>query len=411
MPPRRKKVPELKVVFDTNVLFTGSASDFLRHEIVDVIRSNSAHEDLSLQWYVPEVVMHERQFQMRRRGFELLPSLEKMERLLGHNLNITKDIVEDRVRSAIDRQAQELGVKLQPLDVSAVEWTKLILDALYRKPPFEAGEKEKGFRDALVAETFFQIVAQSPSTPKLCRVALITDDKLLTDAVNTRATGMSNVRVLSDADELKGLINTLVSEVSEEFVASIKKQATEYFFVPKLEDTLYYRENIRDKILEPFALRLREVPKGASHRANEGWTISAPQFVKKEGQRVTWATRITIAAKAYKSTTSVYLDHYLPASAAVKLPAGDVGNITTFPSFPSGSKPADANLLANSYLTLRDEYLSLANWELPAGISGESLAASGRSVFQVTWSVSVSTNLRFTNPKIERVEFIETVWE
>jgi hypothetical protein len=39
------------------------------------------------------------------------------------------------------------------------------------------------------------------------------------------------------------------------------------------------------------------------------------------------------------------------------------------------------------------------------------VVASGKSVFEVTWSVSVSTTQKFSNPKIESVQHIETVWE
>ena len=48
---------------------------------------------------------------------------------------------------------------------------------------------------------------------------------------------------------------------------------------------------------------------------------------------------------------------------------------------------------------------------LLTGQSSESLVANGKSIFEVTWSITVSTNKKFSNPKIEAIEFIESSWE
>src|ERR1700675_1733123 len=83
--PRRKRVRGgLRVAFDTNVLFTGSASDLVRQEAASLI-SQSGFPDLDIQWYLPDVVRLERQFQMQKGALELLAPLARVERLLGHN--------------------------------------------------------------------------------------------------------------------------------------------------------------------------------------------------------------------------------------------------------------------------------------------------------------------------------------
>lgn len=90
MPKKRVKPPhlELTVVLDTNTLFTGLAHFFLRKEVGELIEQHSQHPDLTVHWIVPEVVCHEREFQMFDQALLLLPHVEKVERLLGHNLNI-----------------------------------------------------------------------------------------------------------------------------------------------------------------------------------------------------------------------------------------------------------------------------------------------------------------------------------
>ncbi len=39
--PRKQQRPQLRVVFDTNVLYTGSASDLIRQEAVNLIKESA----------------------------------------------------------------------------------------------------------------------------------------------------------------------------------------------------------------------------------------------------------------------------------------------------------------------------------------------------------------------------------
>lgn len=225
--------------------------------------------------------MHERQYQMIKRGLELYPSIQKLERLLGHNLNINKDIIEIRVKCAIESQFNEFNINILLPKEDEVDIRKLMMDSVYRNPPFDPGEKEKGFRDALIAETFLQLVSNSPVTPKICRIALLSSDDLLCNTIKDRTKDKTNVRIVKTLEELKGLINTLFAEISEDFVNKIQQQATSYFFTLGEEDTLYYKENIRSKIIEKFENRLQELPEGADKRQNGKWYIFPPRFSKR----------------------------------------------------------------------------------------------------------------------------------
>jgi len=365
--------------------------------------------------------MHERQFQMLRRGLELLPSIQKLEKLLGHNLNITESIVEARVRETVERQIQEFSLQVFRLVVDKVDWNKLVLDAAYRRPPFEIGDKEKGFRDALVAETFLQIVSESPTTPKICRVVLVTGDKLLGEAAKTRTIDYTNVRILASHEELKGLINTLATEVGEEFVAKIQDQAMKYFFMRGDETTLYYRENIAERIREKFSSKLVSLPKGADRRENGTWYISSsPRFVRKDGQRVYWISRISVEGKAYKYVTA-------PVIAASRISLNTEGLVLSNDQYTGGGVVIGQTTIQASQPTIqlsspsiRSSQRDLFNQQyalspglvtLPTTPERESLIASGKTVFEVAWSVSVSTNQKFSAPKIEDIKFVETLWE
>jgi hypothetical protein len=156
---RRLKRPELRVLFDSSALFSDSETYLLNSETEDVIRQNSNHADLTITWYLPDVVRHEREYQMETRALRLLPSIQKLEQLLGHQLNINEPILRQLVKEKIEAQLKELGLKVLPVDSTKVDLMKLMLDSCYRRPPFSQGENEKGFRDSLIVESFLGLVS------------------------------------------------------------------------------------------------------------------------------------------------------------------------------------------------------------------------------------------------------------
>lgn len=392
----RAKSPELKVVFDSSVIFTGSASDLVNPPVAQFIADNSTHPDLKVSWYFPEVVVLERRYQMVKKGFDLLPSVQRLETLLGHNLNVTSQIIENRVDDAIQRALKQLNLGLVCLSYDQVDWGRLIQDATFRRPPFDTGEKEKGFRDSVIVESFLQLVEASPSTPRICRVSLLTGDKLISDAVTARTTSRQNVRILGTLDELKSLINTLIAAVSEEVVARIREQAGKYFFVPKQEDTLYYTEGIRKKITDGFPKELVETPSGADRRENGTWFIGPPGFVKKEGQRITWSTTVEVEAKAFKRQPTAFRGGLrLLSEGPSVLGLGSLLPPTLSPE--RGEQKEDINRRLMDLFTGKT--------------AEEALVAEGRSFFAVIWSHLVSTNQKFRSPKIDDIRFLKTDWE
>ncbi len=93
---RRARKSQLRVVIDTNALYTGSASDLVRQEIANVIVEGK-YPDLDILWYLPEIVRHERQYQMQAEALKFRPAINRIERLLGHNLALTDAVLLDHV--------------------------------------------------------------------------------------------------------------------------------------------------------------------------------------------------------------------------------------------------------------------------------------------------------------------------
>ncbi len=393
MPLNRKKQPQLWAVFDTSAIHTHVADNLVRSRTRQLVQAHSAHTDLQVRWFLPETVVRERLFQMRERANELLSTLRELERLFGHNLNITSVIIADRVDAFVEKQLSDLGIESCALSLETVDWSAMIECALERKPPFEKGEAEKGFRDALVLETFMQIAGSAPSSG--CQVAFVTEDLLLRDAASQRAEGRRHIRVLANLSDLEGLINTLVSDVPLEWVEKFRPRAAEYFFTQGDETTLFYKLSVREGIDEKCAAHLEAKPAGSARRSNGRRMISAPNFVSKADRRYTWETFISISAQAFAPDAA-------PASPVAAAPyAGFLRNVqATLDAIAAAQQSPGGLALPDS---------GPPTW-LPAPKAEDKLVAMGETRVRVEWSVTIATNGRFSKGKIESISCEETAW-
>ena len=403
MAKKGRAKPKLMVVFDTSVLYTKVAYELLRSEVKELIESNSQHSDLSIKWYLPSVVVDERRYQMQCAAFELLPYVTKLERLLGHNLNITEDILKIRVNDAIEKQLSELSVSTLDIETSQVDWKSLINRAVYRLSPFEPGDKEKGFRDSLIADTFLQLVSQSPTTPSICRLAFVSNDVLLSEYIKSSTNEAKNVRILFAVSELESLINTLVSEATEEFIADIQGKVQKYFFDEENENGLFFKEKIRDKIREPYSEQLNWVPEVGLSRENGTWWVGKPVFVKKEGQRTFRITPISIDAILYK-----YDYPPIPTPSFTDITSGFVTGKSPpmpLPTFSISSKP--------SLSVLGDLTSGISSSFTPPSMPkmNKINVDNGKARFEIHWSVNITQRKNFTHPRINEIKFIALQWD
>ena len=324
----------------------------------------------------------------------MLPSLEKLERLLGHKLNITPDVLATRVKAAINDQVEKMSITVLNLDTNAVDWPTVINRAVRREPPFEAGKTEKGFRDCLIGQTFFQLVRDSPTTPGHCRLAVVTNDERLAEYVRERTSEAKNVRVLASVDDLESLINTLVSKVTEEFVSNLKSRVQTFFFEEAKESSLYYKEGLRDRLREAFGDELETVRNEGEHRENGTWRIGAPLFNRKERQRTYWITTIAVDAKLFE-----YQRPTVPTSS-------ELTTLADFGRMPSGIGLPLADL-GRVGLGIRWEDVLTG---IPQRLEKQEIR-TGRTKFQVHWSVNITQTAHLVSSRIEKLEVIGTEWD
>ena len=389
-----KKKPELKVVFDTNVIYSGSASYLVNIELAELIKTNMSYHDLEISWHLPETVIMEREFQMIKKGIEFLEPVRKLEDLLGHKLNITEEIFSERVKCAIIKQMDDISLTKINLITEKINWNSLINKALKRVPPFEDNKNEKGFRDSLILEAFDQLVQSSSKTSSSCRIAFVCNDSLLMEAVKERTKGSNNIRYLKDLTSLKGLINILVSEIEETLINEISNIATELFFIPENRDTLYFKEDVRKTINDKFWGNLHKLPDLIATKVEIViWFISPVNFVKKEKQRIWWSSAINIKLKAYKNGYDNTISRNLAEGNKIFSNYPLIKNLTGDTS---------------TYLQTLQNFSSIPRDMLNSSEPIEYL--NGNSKYEVIWSVTYTANKKFLKPAIEEIKYIGNEW-
>lgn len=375
---KKKKTQKLKIVFDTNILWTRIAHDLLRNEINNLITSNNNHDDIDIQWYIPSVVLEERRYQMYAEAHKLLKHTQKVEAILGHNLNITEDILSNRVDHAIQKQLELNSLEVLNFDTTKVNWDSIITRSVKKIPPFENNGKEKGFRDALIAESFFQLIKNSPITPSTCRIILLTEDKFLTEYAQEKTKNKKNIRIFNDINEIKGLIKTLSSDITEDFINKILPSAINIFYDPNKQEGIYTSEDMYNKIYQQFNTELIEISMAGNIRENGKILIHNPRFNEKNRQRIHWISTITIDFLEYKweipkPTIEDQVDHYKGLSAeTIKLIQFNA------PDWPpvTQSKPPERKVILE-----------------------------GKVSFDVYWSVNVTSTDKLTRAKVDKIEF------
>lgn len=346
----------IKIFTDTNILHASQAHLLIPAKVATYISDHKRIESVELKWQLPKMVIDERRHQMLQASVNLAPKISELEKLLGHALGINKEIMEDRIDSKINKTIGELGIEICNADTNKINWPEIIERSAKRLPPFEiSGEKEKGFRDAVIAETFLQEIKKSPSTPRSCLLVLVSGDKRLREYITEKTVDSKNVRIMDSLDDLKSLLNAISSEITEEFLEELTPKAKKVFWDFEKKDGLYKKEKVLEKIKEKYDTELDEVIEffPGARRRQSGIILGEQTFIRKKGQTVIWSRDVEIESKIIK------------------------GGIT----------------LANFNSIKKDPETSLE----------EQVVASYKSIFSVEWQLQITTKGNISKPKINNI--------
>jgi len=313
---QRKKPPRHRLFPDTNVLWHEFKDVPVAPDFSEFWETHSTTFDIDL--CLPDVVFEELLYQHTSTALKVLERADKQFSTVAsiaaskYQHRVKPDRVKRDVRAKMDRWVNEMHASILPTPTSSIDWQLLISNAVWRKPPFIEGkdrDSEKGFRDALILETFAASVIAEPKV----NAVLITGDTVLRSAAKARLKKTLNASIYESLEEFSSVLRLLDQELTEEFVRSIQRKARRKFYSDDDQNSLLLRERLVTKIREQFEQEFEPPQLRAGIRGLAGlggissakpgvWKavtdesiwIKAPSFVEREDESTfVWKSSIT----------------------------------------------------------------------------------------------------------------------
>jgi hypothetical protein len=381
----------IDVVLDTNSIYVAGTDDVIRRPTAELIEKSSKLSDLELNWYLPETVVEERRYQLRNGAKELLGPAKRLRKLLGITFECSADVLDQAVDRLIKDQLGRLGLKTVQLNCTDVNWRQMANAAVRREAPFEHGNTEKGFKDALILETYFQLVASLPAGRSDCRAVLVSNDNRMKEAYDIRAKSNPNLRHVVDVDSLGSLINSIASHVSEADLKILSRRAQELFYEANNMGGLFFVADLTQLIFKKFDKVLAIHPEGYSAPAFKKYVIGTPKFISKERQRIRWSNKVRAVMEM----------HPIDSFAAAIAPAvpGDQPSLASVRQVQSEAQSDHADSLSQ-FLSLMATKLALA-----------SNLRTASHAFEVIWDCAHKADGSLADPKLIDCHYVDTTWQ
>jgi hypothetical protein len=382
--------PSIHIVFDSNKLYTRELFELLPAELKRFVKSLNTKTSVNVSLYLPWVAKAERQFQMMSAARAILPDVNKVERLLGASFNVTEEKLDARIEDIISGQLREYGIEIIELDSANVKWQELIKQAVFRTHPFQKGDTEKGFRDAIVLESFCQLHQRLQLSPPN-RIVLVSRDALLCEAATKRLEGRHEVSIVDTVNEVGTILSAAMAHLDQAKAERIVERAHERFL------RKFSLSDLTGTIMEKYKAVLDVgPPDGGVVTVLIGLAkVNKSNLLDKTDSKLTFSTPITIPAEASRRFPPVTLPlEANTVSNAIISSFGDGLWASTF-SFPAAN-PGVAYLIPSERISMESNVTRTVKL--------------GWHTFNVIWSTTLASDETIGDPHIERIDHDPPVW-
>jgi hypothetical protein len=416
-------MPSLRVeaVFDTSSIKTENPSFLYRLALPTAAEDLRQRPLLKLGLHFPSMVLDERRHQMRVGASAWAAHHDKAQKFLGRPDRMTEEAVSRMVDVRILNDLTSVSAHELTLDQALVNWPRLLQDAAFRRPPFDDAEKtEKGFRDAIIGETFLQLASRGEEGTVY---VLVTGDKLLTAMVEQRSAALArDIVVVNDIERLVEAITIRLLGIPEHNIELMRRSAKLLFARPMAESGLLAEKGIVEAIKRDILAVIGLDTDIALNSVLTTLQVEEPEFLGEADGRVRWVT--TLRFRLPRLQTLLGLMGY----EAPPLPPNLVP--TYFGSFFGANgpyltpyarsltddlpSPTSSDLFAPS---ITETYLGeFVNNLKATPISGQSLSDRGaegaywfadsprQAVYRIQWTASKDADFSLTDVRIDSVD-------
>lgn len=203
--------------------------------------------DDNIQVTIPHVVLGELVYQRAIKFIDIHEKaqlgLKQLSQLISKPLpfNLSRQEIMNHVEKEVRRGLSSLGhVAFMDTPYATIAWKRVVHDSIWRNPPFERGEKEKGFRDAMILETVKSIVSLNPETS----VFLLSNDGRMRLAAEQQLGHESHFRVYSSTDEFVSFVEAARARFAPEILLNVIDHARKAFFSEGDQSSFWYQNGV-----------------------------------------------------------------------------------------------------------------------------------------------------------------------
>ncbi|WP_354210998.1 PIN domain-containing protein [Burkholderia cenocepacia] len=283
----------------------------------------------------------------------------------------------------------QLRIEVVPCAIERVDWNDMMRRSVFREPPFERGQTEKGFRDAILCETFLQLASEITGGDT---IMLVSNDRMVKKYIDSCAIPDNKARVVDGLDALNDEIQLRVANVDEITQAFIELRARLLFCnFEKADDphTLWVKERIHWQVWHKYGDRLKFAPAGVTY-VLLGQELSDARLTKKEGQRVYFETTLWIRS-AYRM--------WIPAPNVRRDTPGTtlaaLGNSPALEGLPKLSDQSPPSTLSG----LLGLHTQAGEWK--------EIEKATKDEISIRWSATFTKHRTLTRASIDAIELVD----
>jgi CBS domain/PIN domain len=390
----RGTMPQITVhvVFDTNSIYARVAADrLLSTPASELIRKFSGNTSPKVCWHLPPMVKSEREYQMIEEALRLLPVARKAARFMERPLvEFTQDQARMRVHHIIKQQIEEHGIEEMNFDLNLVDWSTLIDRAVKRHPPFDPNsESEKGFRDAIILETFLQLHKKlNLSAPD--QLVLLSGDGLVQIAVERALGNIPTVLLIDSRAKLETHLVALSQQINQSFAQQIVLVAHN-FLLKNFVNGGELRRLLGARFKPELGSRPPEGGFICMYRVVPGETA----LLGKQDVRWKFETTILVEVEVARSIFGI------PLFPTKQFEESFRTSSTRDPGIGKGS----------ASITNIPPAISNSTVDLAYSVGDRVVKSFGRHTIRLVWSAKLSDDRELSEFQVENIEYEGVVWE
>lgn len=361
------KPTHYNVYFDTNKVQGGG---LLAPDFKELLETKEKSKIITVSYMLPELVQDEwvqHHFERMALQFEKVANADSTFSefgVSGHLLTLPR--IEDVPQMARSLLAN-MGVKIVATPYNEIDMADLLGRAVKHLPPFEAGEGDKGIKDAIIAQTIKNEFDNPDNAKK--NIALVTKDGRMTDYIKELIGESPRFHIFSTIGELQSHIQLRIDDLSEQLATD----AAKLFHTANDTRSLYYKYALGRKMAEYYAEHIPDAKYGANY-VDSLPSSHSPHILAGYGRLLlggSGESEVSFGEQTYAIGETTF--------------RGRTGQLLDW----------------STILVIRQRYVAISNYD-NGGIQLIPQKSSGTHTvkFEVNWRTKLSSRLKLMNPAI-----------